>query len=145
MPTVDGHEITITNPDKILFPDDGITKGDLGDYYGRMAERMLPLVRPGSLSPTALLESLGFVPFVKTTGSRGLHVVVPITVGPTFEEAQLFADSLGQRLAAGDPNHLTTEFIKESRKGRLFIDINRNAYAQPAVAPYALRARRAAP
>jgi bifunctional non-homologous end joining protein LigD len=52
---------------------------------------------------------------------------------------------VGQRLADGDPDHLTTEFIKESRKGRLFVDINRNAYAQTAVAPYAVRARRAAP
>src|SRR2546428_1475162 len=103
------------------------------------------LVRTTALSLRALLGQLGLIPFVKTTGSRGLHVVVPITVGPTFEAAHLFADSVGQRLAAGDPDHLTTEFIKQSRKGRLFIDINRNAYAQTAVAPYAVRARPAAP
>src|SRR5713226_6056233 len=242
MPSVDGHEITITNPDKVLFPDDGITKGDLVDYYRRIAERMLPLVRdrplhmnrfpdgiggiaiqqkrvPDSFPPwitratvdlhkggtithavidnaatlvylanynmitahvwlsriqaperpdqlifdldpsdddfalvrgtaltlKALLEDLKLVAFVKTTGSRGLHVVVPITVGPGFEEAHIFADSVGQRLAAGDPDHLTTEFIKQKREGRLFIDVNRNAYAQTAVAPYAVRARRGAP
>src|SRR3989441_11007069 len=197
MPTVDGHEITITNPDKILFPDDGITKGDLVDYYGRIAELMLPhvrdrplhmnrfpdgiggisiqqkrvpdsfppwikratvdlhrggtithavidnaatlvylanynmitahvwlsrieapeqpdqlifdldpsdddfrLVRKTALSLKALLDKLRLVAFVKTTGSRGLHVVVPISVALSFEEDHVFADVIGQRLAA---------------------------------------------
>ncbi len=242
MPIVDGHRITISNPDKVLFPDDGISKGDLVDYYQRIAERMIPLVRdrplhmnrfpdgiggvaiqqkraPDSFPPwitratvdlhrggtithavidnaatlvylanynmitahvwlsrveaperpdqlifdldpsgddfglvrttalalKALLEEMTLIPFVKTTGSRGLHVVVPIPAGPAFEEAHLFADSAAQRLAAGDPDHLTTEFIKQKREGRLFIDVNRNAYAQTAVAPYSVRARRAAP
>lgn len=242
MPSVDGHQITITNPDKVLFPEDGITKGDLVDYYGRIADRMLPhvldrplhmnrfpdgiggiaiqqkrvpdsfpswikratvdrhqggtithalidsaatlvylanynmitahvwlsripareqpdqlifdldpsdddfrLVRTTALKLKSLLEEMRLIPFVKTTGSRGLHVVVPIAVGPGFDEAHIFADYLAQRLAASDPDHLTTEFIKQKREGRLFIDVNRNAYAQTAVAPYSVRARRAAP
>lgn len=45
MPTIDGHPVAISNPDKVLFPDDGITKGDLVDYYGRIAGRMLVHVR----------------------------------------------------------------------------------------------------
>ena len=242
MPTIDGHSITITHPEKVLFPGDGITKGDLVAYYERIADRMLPqvrdrplhmnrfpggigqiaiqqkrvpetfpawieratvdlhkggtithalindtatlvylvnynmvtahvwlstirapeqpdelifdldpsdedfgLVRTTALEVKAVLEELGLVPFVKTTGSRGLHVVVPITVRPTFEEAHLFADHVAQRLAARDPKHLTTEFTKYKREGRLFIDVNRNAYGQTAVAPYAVRARRGAP
>jgi bifunctional non-homologous end joining protein LigD len=92
-----------------------------------------------------MLEAMKLVPFVKTTGSRGLHVVAPITVGPTFEEVHLFADGVAQRLAASDPDHLTTEFSKQKREGRLFLDVNRNAYAQTAVAPYAVRARNGAP
>ena len=92
-----------------------------------------------------VLEELKLVPFVKTTGSRGLHVVAPITVGPTFEAVHLFADGVAQRLAASDPDHLTTEFTKQKREGRLFLDVNRNAYAQTAVAPYAVRAKRGAP
>jgi bifunctional non-homologous end joining protein LigD len=103
------------------------------------------LVRRTALKLKALLEEVGLIPFVKTTGSRGLHVVVPIVVGPNFEEAHLVADSVGQRLAAGDPDHLTTEFLKQKREGRLFIDLNRNAYAQTAVAAYSVRARRGAP
>src|SRR5438132_4772426 len=242
MPFIDGHEITISNPDKVLFPDDGITKGELVEYYQRIAERMLPLVRdrplhmnrfpdgiggiaiqqkrvPDSFPPwitratvdlhkggtithavidnaatlvylanynmitahvwlsriqapeqpdqlifdldpsdddfrlvrgaaltlKTIIEDLKLIPFVKTTGSRGLHVVVPITVGSGFEEAHLFADHVAQRLAARDPDHLTTEFMKQKREGRLFIDVNRNAYAQTAAAPYTVRARRTAP
>jgi bifunctional non-homologous end joining protein LigD len=242
MPVVDGHSITVTHPDKVMFPGEGITKGDLVDYYGRIADRMLPLVhdrplhmnrypdgiggiliqqkrvpdsfpkwiqrvtvgrhqggtvthalvndaatlvylanynvvtphvwlsraktldqpdqvifdldpsdedfnlvRTTALRLKALLAEMGLPSFVKTTGSRGLHVIVPIVVGPSFEEAHLFADSVAQRLADSDPEHLTTEFIKQKREGRLFLDVNRNAYAQTVVAPYAVRAKRGAP
>jgi bifunctional non-homologous end joining protein LigD len=102
-------------------------------------------VRKTALTLKALLEEMKLLPFVKTTGSRGLHVIAPITVGPTFEEVHLFADAVAQRLAAADPKHLTTEFTKQKREGRLFLDVNRNAYAQTAVAPYSVRARRGAP
>jgi bifunctional non-homologous end joining protein LigD len=103
------------------------------------------LVRRTAISLRTLLEELRLVAFVKTTGSRGLHVVVPISIAPSFEEVHVFADVIAQRLATGDPDHLTTEFIKQKREGRLFIDVNRNAYAQTVVAPYAVRARPAAP
>jgi bifunctional non-homologous end joining protein LigD len=109
------------------------------------ADEDFGLVRQTALTLKVLLEEMRLVPFVKTTGSRGLHVIAPITVGPTFEEVHLFADAVAQRLAAGDPKHLTTEFTKQKREGRLFLDVNRNAYAQTAVAPYSVRARRGAP
>ena len=241
IPIFDGHSITITHPDKILFPADGITKGELAEYYQRIAGRMIPhvrdrplhmnrypggiqwnpiqqkrvpdsfpawieratvemkggtithalinnsatlvylanynmvtahvwlsriqaitqpdmvmfdldpadddfsLVRRTALTLKSVLEELKLVPFVKVTGSRGLHVIAPIRVGPTFEEVHLFADSVAQRLMAEDPEHLTTEFLKQKREGRLFLDVNRNAYAQTAVAPYAVRAKAGAP
>ena len=241
MPTIDGHKITVTHPDKVLFPADGITKGELAEYYESIAPRMIPhvldrplhmtrypggiqwnpiqqkrvpdsfpawieratvdmkggtithalinnaatlvylaqynvvtvhvwlsriqaitqpdmvmfdldpadedfgLVRKTALTLKVLLEELKLVPFVKVTGSRGLHVIAPITVGPTFEEVHLFADAVAQRLATADPEHLTTEFTKQKREGRLFLDVNRNAYAQTAVAPYAVRAKAGAP
>jgi len=103
------------------------------------------LVRRTAINLRTLLEELRLVAYVKTTGSRGLHVVVPISIEPSFEEVHVFADVIAQRLAAGDPDHLTTEFIKQKREGRLFIDVNRNAYGQTVVAPYSVRARRAAP
>jgi bifunctional non-homologous end joining protein LigD len=242
MPVIDGHSITITHPEKILFPEDGITKGELVEYYQRIADRMVPevrdrplhmnrypdgiggiaiqqkripdsfpewiqrvtvnlhrggtithamindaatlvylanynmvtahvwlsrrqsvdqpdqlifdldpadedfdLVRQTALTVKSLLAEYQLNAFVKSTGSRGLHVVVPIQVGPDFEQTHQFADHVAQRLAADDPDHLTTEFIKEARRGRLFLDVNRNAYAQTVVAPYAVRAKRGAP
>jgi bifunctional non-homologous end joining protein LigD len=122
----------IGQPDQVMFDLD-----PSDDDFG--------LVRSTALKLKVLLEELKLVPFVKVTGSRGLHVVAPITVGPSFEEVHLFADALAQRLAAADPDHLTTEFTKQKREGRLFLDVNRNAYAQTAVAPYAVRARNGAP
>jgi len=59
MPTIDGHAITITHPDKVLFPDDGITKADLADYYGRIAGRMLPLVRDRPLHMNRFPQGIG--------------------------------------------------------------------------------------
>jgi bifunctional non-homologous end joining protein LigD len=109
------------------------------------ADEDFGLVRRTALKLKTMLEEMKLVPFVKTTGSRGLHVVAPITVGPTFDEVHIFADAVAQRLAIMDPDHLTTEFVKQKREGRLFLDVNRNAYAQTAVAPYAVRARRGAP
>jgi bifunctional non-homologous end joining protein LigD len=242
MPSLDGHEVTISHPDKLMFPEDGITKGELVSYYERIAPRMLPhvrdrplhmnrfpdgidrfaiqqkripesfpawisrttldlhkggtithavindaatlvylanynmvtahvwlsriaapekpdqvmfdldpadddfhLVRQTALALKDLLEEMNLVAFVKTTGSRGLHVVAPITVELPFDDVHIFADAVGQRLAATNPGRLTTEFLKGKRDGRLFIDLNRNAYAQTAVAAYAVRARKGAP
>jgi bifunctional non-homologous end joining protein LigD len=122
----------ITQPDMVMFDLD-----PADDDFG--------LVRRTALRLKSMLEELRLVPFVKVTGSRGLHVIAPITVGPTFETVHLFADSVAQRLMAADPEHLTTEFLKQKRQGRLFLDVNRNAYAQTAVAPYAVRAKRGAP
>src|SRR2546423_15262820 len=59
MPVVDGHSITITHPEKVLFPDDGITKADLADYYLRIAERMLPHVRQRPLHMNRFPDGIG--------------------------------------------------------------------------------------
>src|SRR5260370_11981612 len=59
MPVIDGHEINVTNPQKVLFPDDGITKGDVVDYYQRIAERMLPHVRDRPLHMNRFPDGIG--------------------------------------------------------------------------------------
>jgi bifunctional non-homologous end joining protein LigD len=92
-----------------------------------------------------LLGELGLERFTMTTGSRGLHVVTPIRRGRDYEEVFAFARGLAQRLADDDPRRLTTEFLKEKRAGRIYVDVRRNAYAQHAVAPYAVRPRANAP
>ncbi len=234
--------VAISNPDKVLFPDDGITKADLAAYYERIADTMLPHVRgrpvhmqrfpdgidgeeiqqkqapdyfpdfvrrvqverrgggsvthpvidnaetmvyladqacvtphtwlaradrldnpdqlifdldPSSdLDPVratakalrALLEEeLGLVAYLKTTGSRGYHVVVPLDRGAGFDQARAFARGAAKVLATREPSRLTVEQRKDKRRGRLYLDTARNAYAQTAVAPYAVRALAGAP
>src|SRR2546426_4091303 len=61
MPVIDGHQITISNPDKVLFPADGITKGDLVEYYQRIAERMLPQVRDRPLHMNRYPSGIGHI------------------------------------------------------------------------------------
>jgi bifunctional non-homologous end joining protein LigD len=59
MPIIDGHQITISNPGKVMFPADGITKGDLVEYYQRVAERMLPHVRGRPLHMNRFPDGIG--------------------------------------------------------------------------------------
>lgn len=91
------------------------------------------------------LADTGVVPFVATTGSSGLHVTVPIRKGPGFEQARAFAEGIAREVVRDDPEGRTLEHRKDQRDGKLYIDINRNAYGQMVVAPYAVRALPAAP
>jgi bifunctional non-homologous end joining protein LigD len=91
------------------------------------------------------LEGMGLPTLVKSTGSRGIHVTVPLKPELDFETVRSFARQLAERIAGADPKHRTTAQRKSERRGRLFLDTNRNAYAQTAVAPYAVRARKGAP
>lgn len=102
-------------------------------------------VRQAAKHCRRLLDELNLSSFVKTTGSRGLHVVVPLRRQAGFDEVREFAAACASQLAARYPGELTTEQRKDKRHGRLFIDIGRNAYGQTAVAPYAVRARPGAP
>jgi bifunctional non-homologous end joining protein LigD len=238
---LDGHEVKITRPDKVLFPEDGITKGDLIRYYERIGPRILPFLegRPVSmqrfpdgidkfaffqkaaaayypawiktatvkkqggtvkhvicddvatlvylanqacitphvwlsragkphspdqmifdLDPSTddltavvdgahmlkdLLDELKLPAYVKSTGSRGLHVTVPLDASEDFGRVHEFARQLAGVIISRDPDRYTMEQLKKNRGDRVFIDINRNAYAQTAVPPYAVRPRRGAP
>ena len=83
--------------------------------------------------------------FVMTTGSRGLHVILPLDRSSPFDEVRETAKQLAHLLVEEYPEQLTTEVRKEKRDGRLFLDYLRNAYAQTAVTPYALRPLSGAP
>jgi len=238
---VDGREIEIGHADKILFPDDGITKADLCMYYRRVAVVSLPHYRdraltmhrypdgigeagffqksvpdyfPGWIETTTLgkeggtitqviandaatlvylanqgcitphlslfrtgdwahpdrlvfdldpsdddfgkvrrtakrlkdlLDELGLACFVQTTGSRGVHVVVPLRRDTGFDQARGFAKRTGEVLETRYPEEVTLALRKKRRGRHVFIDYLRNAYGQTTVAPYAVRARPGAP
>jgi bifunctional non-homologous end joining protein LigD len=238
---VDRREIEISRPEKVLFPEDGITKGDLIEYYARIAPRMLPhlqdrpltlerypngintkrffqkevssyfpkwirtvtvkkvggtvthvvcndtatlvyianqacvtphiflsrtdkLDRPDQLvfdldpqgddfevvRSTArdfkqLLDEVELPAFLKTTGSRGLHVVVPLQRRESYDAVRAFGRQLAGIVVSQAPGTRTMEQLKANRGKRVFIDTNRNGYAQLVAPAYAVRARKGAP
>ena len=231
----------ITHPDKVMFPDDGITKGELAAYYAAVAPLMLPHVRgrpvtmerfprgiagrgffhknvakgfpawlervrvpkkdgvvhhpivtearalvwlanqncvtphvwtsrapkltkpdicvfdldpaadePARLRAAALLlrdflEELGLRSWVKTSGVKGLHIAVPLDGRSNYGVVARFAHTVGARLARRDPEHLTQEFYKADRRGRILVDTGRNEYSATFAAVYAVRPQRGAP
>ena len=235
-------KVDIPRPDKVLFPDSGITKADLAEYYERVAPAMLPHIRDrplalqvfprgidqrghflknapehfpdwiaraqvgkrgGSLAqvvandaatlvylagqnavtphiwlarideprrPDRLiidfdpnpgvsfatiraaareagdrLRDAGLVPFAMVTGSRGVHVVCPLRRGPSFKDVHSYARAVAESMVDDNPKNLTLEWHRDERGARIFVDVNRINYAQHAVAPYGVRARRRAP
>lgn len=235
------HEISITRPEKVLFPEDGITKGELIEYYAHIAPRILPhlrerpltlerypdgihkqrifqkevssyfpkwirrvsvkkvggvvnhlvcndtatlvyianqacvtphifpsridkvnvpdqmifdldpqgenfeLVRATAQAFKQLLDELELPAYLKTTGSRGLHIVVPLQRREEFDAVRDFARRLAQIVVSQAPGERTLESLKANRGDRVFIDTNRNAYAQLVAPAYAVRARKGAP
>lgn len=232
----------ITHPEKILFPADGITKGELASYYESIAPVMLPHLRrrpitmeryhrgigsPGffqkdvskgfpewlervevpkhggtvhhpiandtrsllwlanqnsitihvwasrtpnlynpdicifdldpsnedaleTLSRAALnlrdlLDELGLPSWIKTSGSKGFHIAVPLDGKAGFGTVARFAHVVGKILVKRDPENLTQEFSKADRGGRIFVDTGRNAYSATFAAAYTVRARSGAP
>lgn len=92
-----------------------------------------------------MLGELRLPSVLMTTGSRGLHVVVPLVRRHAFDEVREFAKDVADLLAAAHPDRLTTEARKAARGDHLYLDVQRNGYAQTAVAPYSVRAREGAP
>ncbi|MEU2711832.1 non-homologous end-joining DNA ligase [Streptomyces sp. NPDC007205] len=92
-----------------------------------------------------LLEELGLPAAPMTTGSRGLHLVVPLNGRHDFDDVREFAHEVAGCAESRHPDRLTTAARKQDRGDRLYLDVQRNAYAQTAVAPYTVRARPGAP
>ncbi len=93
----------------------------------------------------AALDVLKLVSFAKTSGSRGMHVLVPIRTGPDADEVLAFAESFVARVAAAHPDELTVEHSVAARRGRVYLDPFRNGFGQTVVAPYSVRRREKAP
>lgn len=245
--TSGGVTVQLSHLDKVFFPDEGLRKGDLVDYYRMVAPRMLPylrerpvvmarypdgvtgeaiiqknvsrhfpdwvkrvevprlgrggavcqvvcdrpetliylanqacielhvlLSRAGALDrpdqlvfdldPTAdaadafdearrcaldlrrlLEEDLGLTTYVKTTGGKGLHVHVPLRADEGFDPVREFTREVAELMVRRDPDRLTVQQRVDQRGKRLYLDLQRNGYAQMAVAPYSVRARPGAP
>ena len=92
-----------------------------------------------------LLDDLGLTSVLKTTGSRGYHVMVPLRRVQPFDDVRAFAREAAELLVDREPDLLTLEARKAKRGDRVLVDIQRNAYGQTAVPPYAVRARDGAP
>jgi bifunctional non-homologous end joining protein LigD len=231
----------ITHPDKVLFPDEGITKGELAAYYEAIAPAMVPHIRrrpvtmerypnglgrkgfiqkdvskgfpewlervtvpkkggvvhyplvtdarsllwtvnQNSITPHVwisrapaltkpdlcvfdldpskdepdvlrrvvlnlrdLLVELKLTAWVKTSGSKGFHVVVAVGGGSGYGEVARLAQGVAAVLIARDPTHLTQEFSKADRGGRILVDTGRNDYSATFAAAYAVRAKHGAP
>jgi bifunctional non-homologous end joining protein LigD len=119
----------LDRPDRItldLDPDAELSWGAMTDAAGRVR---------------TLLDALGLRWFVKTTGGKGLHFVVPITRRHTWAEAKAFARAMAERLVQDEPALFTATVSKEARVGRVYVDYLRNADGATAVAAYSLRAR----
>ncbi|MCX3058573.1 non-homologous end-joining DNA ligase [Streptomyces beihaiensis] len=124
-------------PDRLVFDLDPPGEGESEDGF--------ETVRWSARALGDLLTELGLRPALMTTGSRGLHLVVLLDRHTDFDTARQFARRVADVLAGRHSDRLTTEPRKNKRRGRLYLDTQRNAYAQTSVAPYAVRARPHAP
>jgi bifunctional non-homologous end joining protein LigD len=105
----------------------------------------LAALRRGTRVVGELLDDLGLVPFVKTTGSRGYHVVAPVRPEEDFDDVRAFATEAADLLAAREPGLFTRAARTAERGGRVYLDVLRNGYGQTVVPPYSPRARPGAP
>jgi bifunctional non-homologous end joining protein LigD len=135
---------------------------DLNQWYGRCDEVDRPdyvhfdldpgksatfaQVREAALIVRDALVTLGMKPLVKTTGSRGLHVYVPIVRGPDQKDAWTFAKALAVELAARNRALLTAEYkVAKRPRGRVLVDYNQNAWGRTLASIYSVRPRARAP
>jgi bifunctional non-homologous end joining protein LigD len=127
------HRDKIEQPDYIVFdfdPDEGLD-------WDRVVE--------GALAMRAFLEDLGLQTFLKTTGGKGLHVVLPITRKDDWDEVKAFTKAVSEKMVAAEPQKYTSKLPKASRKGKIFIDYLRNGRGATSICAYSTRARANAP
>ena len=108
-------------------------------------EDELDLLRTAALNVRDLLAELGLPSWIKTSGSKGFHIAVPLDGKSDFGTVARFAHQVGRVLVQRDPQHLTQEFSKADRGGRILVDTGRNGYSATFAATYTVRAKPGAP
>jgi bifunctional non-homologous end joining protein LigD len=127
------HRDRVERPDYLVFdldPDEGL------DWARVVA---------GARLVHDLLAELGLRTFLKTTGGKGLHVVLPLARRHDWDEVKAFTRALAEKIAAADPQHYTSHLPKAQRKGRIFIDYLRNQRGATSIAAFSSRSRPGAP
>lgn len=120
-------------PDRMIFdldPDEGLDFGD---------------VKSAARDIRKQLEDIGLVSFALLSGGKGVHVVVPLTPGHSWDEHKDFARRFAEALSLAEPERFTATMSKAKRVGKIFIDWLRNQRGSTAVAPYSARSRSGAP
>jgi bifunctional non-homologous end joining protein LigD len=123
----------LAKPDRMVFdldPDPGVAWRDVMGAALRTRDR---------------LAELGLESFLKTSGGKGLHVVVPLARRHEWDEVKQFSQAVSESLASEDPGLFTTKMAKKERPGRIFIDYFRNSPGATTVAAYSVRAKSGAP
>jgi bifunctional non-homologous end joining protein LigD len=123
---------SLRKPDWVCF--------DLDPQSGKFSDA----ARAG-LQLKEVLDVLKLESFPKTSGSRGLHIFIPISPGPDVDEVLSFAEALASRVASQHPQELTVEHSIAARGQRVYLDPYRNGFGQTVVAPYSVRRRPKAP
>jgi bifunctional non-homologous end joining protein LigD len=109
------------------------------------SEDQLDVLSAAALALRDLLQEFGLKSWVKTSGSKGFHIVVPLDRVAGYSEVAWFAHRVGRLLVSRDPGRLTQEFHKADRDGRILVDTGRNGYSATFAAAYAVRAKPGAP
>ncbi|MFJ7335117.1 non-homologous end-joining DNA ligase [Streptomyces sp. NPDC101116] len=132
----------VDHPDRLVFD---LDPSPVPEGPGRTPREEFEAVREAARLLGELLDELELPSALMTTGSRGLHVIVPLNGRHDFDDVRAFARDVAGTLARAHPDRLTTAARKKERGARLYLDIQRNAYAQTAVVPYTVRPRPGAP
>lgn len=119
----------VETPDQIIF--------DLDPDPGVPVER----VREAALTVRERLDELGFESFLKTSGGKGFHIVLPLKPKAEWDEVKSFARDFAKAMEQAEPKLYTATLSKKARKGRIFIDYLRNGRGSTAIAPFSTRAR----
>ena len=140
---VSGVPLRLTNLDKIYWPEENLTKGDLIDYYSAVSPYILNHLK----DRPDLLEEIRIKSYCKSSGASGIHIYVPLldSCGCGYDISRSFAAALCSIVHSQKPTETTLERSPGLRRGRVYLDYLQNKRGQTLAAPYCVRPRPKAP